>query len=91
MSCLYVNSGLGLTFFLLFQLVCYTHVFSCVCPRVCVCSVPALFVMGSRHVKEILESLYDEFNWLTDQWIRRNATLQRSLTYNQFLDETKKV
>ena len=55
------------------------------------CSVPAKFVMGSRHVKETLESLFDEYNWLGEQWSRRNATLQRALTYNLFLDETKKV
>jgi hypothetical protein len=54
-------------------------------------SVSAKFVMGSRHVKETLENLFDEFNWLGEQWSRRNATLQRALTYNLFLDETKKV
>ena len=57
----------------------------------CTCSVPANFVMGTRHIKEILESLFDEYNWLGDQWTQRNTTLQRALTYNLFHDETKKV
>ena len=71
----------------------------CVCVPPCTCrvidvcrsSVPSNFVMCTRNVKELLENLYDEFNWLGDQWTQRNTALQRALTYNVFLDETKKV
>ncbi len=54
-------------------------------------SLPTGFVMGTRHVKEILESLYDEKNWIDEQWVRRRVLLSQALNLRKFQEEAKKV
>ena len=53
--------------------------------------LPRGFVMGTRHVKEILENLYDEKNWIDEQWVKREVLLMRTLNLRKFQDEAKKV
>ena len=40
-------------------------------------SLPLNFIVGTRHVKEILESSYDEKSWLDEQWGRRDLMLRQ--------------
>lgn len=54
-------------------------------------SLPRGFVLGTRHVKEILESLFDEKNWIDEQWSRRRGTLFQALNLRKFQDEARKV
>ncbi len=54
-------------------------------------SLPTGFVMGTRHVKEILESLYDEKSWIEEQWGKRQALLTKALNLCKFQDKAKKV
>lgn len=54
-------------------------------------SLPKGFVMGTRHVKEILESLFDEKNWIDEQWARRRVVLFQTLNLRKFQEEAKKV
>ena len=54
-------------------------------------SLPTAFVIGTRHVKEILESLFDERNWLDEQWQRRNVILTQALNLRKYQNEAKKV
>ena len=54
-------------------------------------SLPRGFVMGTRHVKEILESLFDEKNWIDEQWARRRVVLFQALNLRKFQEEAKKV
>lgn len=54
-------------------------------------SLPTAFVIGTRHVKEILESLFDERNWLDEQWQRRNIILTQALNLRKYQSEAKKV
>ena len=54
-------------------------------------SLPTAFVIGTRHVKEILESLFDERNWLDEQWQRRQVILTQALNLRKYQSEAKKV
>lgn len=54
-------------------------------------SLPTPFVIGARHVKEILESLFDERNWLDEQWQRRQMILTQALNLRKYQREAKKV
>lgn len=54
-------------------------------------SLPTPFVIGTRHVKEILESLFDERNWLDEQWQRRQLILSQALNLRKYQKEAKKV
>ena len=54
-------------------------------------SLPTNFVIGTRHVKETLESMFDEKNWLDEQWQRRNAILTQELNLRKYQEEAKKV
>ena len=54
-------------------------------------SLPTGFVMGTRHIKEILESLFDEKNWIDEQWARRRVLLFQALNLRKFQEEAKKV
>ena len=54
-------------------------------------SLPTGFVLGTRHVKEILESLFDEKNWVDEQWTRRHKILTQALNLRKFQEEAKKV
>ena len=54
-------------------------------------SLPTGFVVGNRHVKEIMESLFDEKNWIDEQWSRRQVMLSQTLNLRKFQDEAKKV
>ena len=54
-------------------------------------SLPTAFVIGTRHVKEILESLFDERNWLDEQWQRRSVILTQALNLRKYQNEAKKV
>ena len=54
-------------------------------------SLPKGFVMGTRHVKEILESLVDEKNWIDEQWALRRLVLFQTLNLRKFQQEAKKV
>ena len=54
-------------------------------------SVPQAFVARTRVVKEILESLFDEKNWLDEQWNRRNRILEQTLHLRRYQREAKEV
>ena len=54
-------------------------------------SLPTGFVMGTRHIKEILESLYDERSWIDEQWAKRQVLLTRQLNLCKFQDKAEKV
>ena len=54
-------------------------------------SLPTPFVIGTRHVKEILESLFDERNWLDEQWQRRQLILNQALNLRKYQKEANKV
>ena len=54
-------------------------------------SLPTGFVMGTRHVKEILENLYDERSWIDEQWGKRQTMLTRTLNLCKFQDQAKEV
>ena len=54
-------------------------------------SLPTQFVIRTRHVKEILESLFDERNWLDEQWQRRQVILTQVLNLRKYQSEAKKV
>ena len=54
-------------------------------------SLPTPFVIGTRHIKEILESLFDERNWLDEQWQRRQLILTQALNLRKYQKEAKKV
>lgn len=54
-------------------------------------SLPTPFVIGTRHVKEILESLFDERNWLDEQWQRRRVILTQALNLRKYQSEADKV
>ena len=54
-------------------------------------SLPTGFVMGTRHIKEILENLYDEKNWIDEQWVQRKIILHQALNLRKFQEEAKKV
>ena len=44
-------------------------------------SVPSRFIIASRHVKEVLENLYDEKNLIDEQWEVRRHFLKQTLTF----------
>lgn len=54
-------------------------------------SLPTPFVIGTRHIKEILESLFDERNWLDEQWQRRQIILTQALNLRKYQSEANKV
>lgn len=54
-------------------------------------SLPLNFIVGTRHVKEILESSYDEKSWLDEQWGRRDLMLRQALNLRKFQEQTQKV
>ena len=54
-------------------------------------SVPSQFIIGSRHVKEDLENLYDEKNLLDGQWDVHNNFLKQTLNFRLYQRETHKV
>lgn len=54
-------------------------------------SLPQAFVMRTRAVKEILESLFDEKNWLDEQWTRRNMILDQLLHLRRYQREADEV
>ena len=54
-------------------------------------SLPQAFVVRTRAVKEILESLFDENNWLDEQWTRRNTILDQTLHLRKYQREAKEV
>ena len=54
-------------------------------------SLPTGFVVGTRHVKEILESLYDEKGMVDEQWANRHMVLSQELNLLLFQEEAKKV
>jgi hypothetical protein len=54
-------------------------------------SLPTPFVIGTRHIKEILESLFDERSWLDEQWQRRQLILTQALNLRKYQREAKKV
>ena len=54
-------------------------------------SVPSRFIIASRHVKEVLENLYDEKNLIDEQWEVRRHFLKQTLTFRLYQLETHKV
>ena len=54
-------------------------------------SLPLNFIVGTRHVKEILESSYDEKSWLDEQWGRRDLMLRQALNLRKFQEQAQKV
>lgn len=54
-------------------------------------SLPTGYVMGTRHIKEILESLFDEKNWIDEQWVGRRLGLFQALNLLKFQKEAEKV
>lgn len=54
-------------------------------------SLPLNFIVGARHVKEILETLYDEKSWVDEQWGRRHMVLRQALNLRKFQEDAKKV
>ncbi len=54
-------------------------------------SLPTGFVQGTRHVKEILENVFDEKNWMDEQWKSRHTVLFQALNFRKFQEEAKKV
>ena len=55
------------------------------------CSLPAKFITSTRHIKEILESLFDEKGLVEEQWEQRNTVLRQALNLKKFQEESKKV
>ena len=54
-------------------------------------SVPSDFIIGSRHVKELLENMYDEKILIDDQWETRQQLLKQTLNLRVFQMNAKKV
>ena len=54
-------------------------------------SVPSQFIIGSRHVKEVLENLYDEKNLIDEQWEVRKHFLKQTLNFRRYQMETQKA
>ena len=54
-------------------------------------SLPTNFLQGSRHVKETLETLYDENNLLEEQWQKKCTHLKMNLNFQKYKEEAKKV
>lgn len=53
--------------------------------------VPVEFIHATRHAKEKLESLYDEKNMIDEQWKIRQDYLRKTLNFQLFQKECKKV
>lgn len=54
-------------------------------------SVPVEFIQASRHIKEELESLYDEKNMIHEQWKIRQEHLRKTLNFQMFQKDSNKV
>ena len=54
-------------------------------------SLPVNFLIGSRHVKETLETLYDENNLLEEEWQKKCTHLKMNLNLQKYKEEAKKV
>lgn len=48
-------------------------------------------MLATRHIKEILENLYDEKNLIDEQWIVRQDHLVKTLNFRIFQKDTGKV
>jgi hypothetical protein len=53
--------------------------------------VPSDFILAVRHIKEVLESLYDEKNLIDEQWQSRNNHLKMTHSFRIFQKDTSKI
>ena len=54
-------------------------------------SLPVNFLIGSRHIKETLETLYDENNLVEEEWQKKYTHLKKNLNFQKYKEEEKKV
>lgn len=54
-------------------------------------SVPPDFILAVRHIKEVLENLYDEKNLVDEQWQGRQDHLKMTYNFRVFQKDTEKV